>query len=148
MTTATQEANKLIKELISNAAVESFGLSHQVLFLEFRDNFHGDSILSIETDIKSNQKFDEKLNLTEDEKILLLFNRINLCNVVDVQCDDEANLTVAFDNGVQLHFSGRPLDKSSEPWQLASHDSVDMGGRMVIATYAGGYAIWDGSTST
>lgn len=144
---ATKEANKLIKKKIGNAAVESFGISHQVMFLEFRDDFREDHILSIETDMESNFEFDAKSDLTEIDKALILFNRVNLCNVVNINCDDRANLVVEFDNGIRLHFSGSPRDKFSEPWQLASRESLDAGGYMIISTNSGGYAIWDNSVS-
>jgi hypothetical protein len=82
----TTAANLLLQRALCRSTVESFGLSHQIHFLEFRD--------------------DEALGLTADERRLLVFNRVNLRNVTRVACDDEVNLFLDFDNGAQLRFAG------------------------------------------
>lgn len=78
----------------------------------------------------------------EEEKLLLLFHRVNLRSVTRVACDEYANLTLAFDNGVQLQLAGNPAEEA-EPWQVGSRTSFETGGYLLIATHAGGYAIWD-----
>ncbi|GAB3831192.1 DUF6188 family protein [Hymenobacter jeollabukensis] len=141
MNTDTVAANALIRAAIGNAAVESYGLSHQILILEFRDDKPADHLLSLgEIKVSSNVVVDEGLILNEEERVLLLFSKVNLRSVTEVHCDDEANLTISFDNGVQLHFSGRSHD-GYEPWQLGR--ALDEGGYLVIAQDGGGYAIWD-----
>ncbi|MGI4736421.1 MAG: hypothetical protein ACRYG7_14685 [Janthinobacterium lividum] len=139
----TATANKLLQQALGSAAVESFGLSHQILFLELRADGPEDHILSIDTEVESNIVFEDVLRLTKEEKMLLLFNRVNLCFVTHIACDDHANLVIEFDNGVQLRFAGSPQEETAEPWQLGSRADFETGGYLLIATYAGGYAIWD-----
>lgn len=122
MNTDTIAANALLQKALLGAAVESFGLWHQVHFLEFRDNDPEDHVLSIDTDMKSNVLFDEALGLTEDEKRLLVFHRINLHYVTRVACDDKANLFLEFDNGVHLRFAGAPQEEDTSE-HLASGQS-------------------------
>ncbi|KUG06887.1 hypothetical protein [Solirubrum puertoriconensis] len=139
----TVAANKLLTAAIGNAAVESYGFSHQVLILEFRDDEPADHLLSLgEIEVTSNIVVGEGLSLGREEKILLLFSKVNLRLVTEVHCDDEANLTISFDNGVQMLFSGRSLD-GYEPWQLGK--SLNEGGYLIIAQDGGGYVIWDNS---
>ena len=148
MQPATAAANILLQKALGRAAVESFGLSHQVHYLEFRDDGPDDHILSIDTEMSSNVVFDEAMGLTEEEKMLLLFNRVNLRFVTHVSCDDRANLFLEFDSGIQLKFAGKPKEATSEPWQIASRIPIEeAGGYMVIATYDGGYAIWDNAAT-
>lgn len=148
MKPATTAANKLLQHALLGAAVESFGLSHQFPMLEFRDDGPADHRLSIDTEMSSNVRFDAALELKEEEKMLLVFNRVNLHYVTQVACDDHANLLLEFDNGVHLRFAGTPQEATSEPWQVASRTPLnEPGGYMVIATYAGGYAIWDAAAT-
>jgi hypothetical protein len=70
--------------------------------------------LSIQTDVTSNIVFEQVLGLTEAEKLLLLSNWVNLCSVTRIACDEQANLVIAFDNGVQLRFAGSP-EEADEP---------------------------------
>jgi hypothetical protein len=60
-----------------------------------------------------------------------------------IACDDHANLVIEFDNGMQLRFTGSPKEETAEPWQVGSSAAFETGGYLLIATYAGGYAIWD-----
>jgi hypothetical protein len=139
----TATANKLLQQALGSAAVESFGFSHQIPFLEFRDDGPEDHVLSIDTEVESNIVFEDVLRLTKQEKMLLLFSRVNLRFVTHIACDDHANLVIEFDNGVQLRFAGSPTEETAEPWQLGSRADFETGGYLLIATYAGGYAIWD-----
>jgi hypothetical protein len=139
----TATANKLLQQALGSATVESFGLSHQIPFLEFRADGPEDHVLSIDTEVESNIVFADMLGLTQEEKMLLLFNRVNLRFVTHIACDDHANLVVGFDNGVQLRFTGSPKEETTEPWQLGSRADFETGGYLLIATYAGGYAMWD-----
>ena len=149
MNPATAAANALIQKALLGAAVESFGLSHQFPILEFRDDGPEDHLLSFDTEMTSNVVFDEAHGLAEDEKMLLVFYRVNLRLVTRVACDDHANLFLEFDNGVHLRFAGTPKEVTSEPWQVASQTPLEEpGGYLVIATYDGGYAIWDGDATT
>lgn len=143
----TIAANLLLQRALGRSAVESFGLSHQIHFLEFRDDEPNDHVLSIDTDMSSNVSFDGDPGFTADEQRLLVFNRINLRTVTRVVCDDEANLFLDFDNGVQFRFAGTSAE-GYEPWQLGSRMPLDEpGGYLLIAQCGGGYAIWDGSAT-
>lgn len=144
MDAATSSANALLRRVLQGAAVESFGLAHQIPYLEFRDDEPADHVLSIQTTVTSNIEFAEALGLTADEQLLLLFSRVNLCLVTQVECDEHANLLLAFDNGVELRLAGNPVEEY-EPWQLGSRADLEAGGYLVIATHSGGYAIWDGT---
>ena len=139
----TTAANLLLQRALGRSAVESFGLSHQTHFLEFRDDETDDHMLSIDTDMTANVGFDEAFGLTADERLLLVFNRVNLRTVTRVACDDEANLFLNFDNGVHLRFAGTSED-GYEPWQLGNGRPLDEpGGYLLIAQSGGGYAIWE-----
>lgn len=54
MDVATTLANELLQRALGNAAVESFGLAHQIPYLEFRDDRAQDHVLTIQTSITSN----------------------------------------------------------------------------------------------
>ena len=140
----TDAANLLLQRALGRSAVESFGLSHQIHFLEFRDTGPDDHLLSVDTEMTTNVGFNEAFGLTADERLLLVFNRVNLRGVTRVACDDEANLFIDFDNGVHLRFAGTSVD-GYEPWQLGSRTPLDEpGGYLLIAQCGGGYAIWEG----
>jgi hypothetical protein len=139
---STTLANTLLRRALGSAAVESFGIAHQIPYLEFRDERAEDHVLSIDTAVSSNVMFIEALELTEQEKLLLLFNRVNLRSVAHVACDEHANLVLEFDNGVHLRFAGNPPEVS-EPWQVGSRADFETGGYLIIATHGGSYAIWD-----
>jgi hypothetical protein len=140
---ATTAANLLLQRALIRSAVESFGLSHQTYFLEFRDDETEDHMLSIATDMTATVVFDEALGLTADERLLLVFNRVNLRTVTRVACDDAANLSLDFDNGVQLRFAGTS-GHGYEPWQLGNGLPLgEPGGYLLIAQSGGGYAIWE-----
>ena len=129
--------------------MERFGLWHQVPFLEFRDDGPNDHWLSIDIEMTSNVVFDEALSLSKEEKMLLVFNRVNLRYISRVACDDHANLFLEFDNGVHLRFAGTLQEAISEPWQVASRTPLEeSGGYVAIAMSGGGYAIWDGAATT
>jgi hypothetical protein len=117
MKPATTAANALLQQALVGAAVESFGFSHQIPVLEFRDDGHADHLLSIATEMTSNVRFDPALGLTEEEQMLLVFSRVNLRYATRVACDDHANLLLEFDNGVHLRFAGAPQEATSEPWK-------------------------------
>jgi hypothetical protein len=144
----TAAANRCLQQALGQAAVESFGLSHQVHFLEFRDAGTADHYLSIDTDLTANVAFDPALGLSPEEQMLLVFHRVNLCRATRVACDDEANLFLEFDNGVHLRFAGRPREETAEPWQLASRAPLEEpGGYLLVAQFGGGYAMWDSSAT-
>lgn len=144
----TVAANTLLKKALLGAAVESYGLSHQILILEFRDSSAEDHLLSIETQVTSNTLVGEGLPLSEEEGALLLFHKVNLRTVTHVQCDDQANLVIEFDNNVQLRFSGNPSDGFPEPWTLGNQNSLSEGGYSIRAFSGGHYDIRDNSDSS
>jgi hypothetical protein len=73
----TSAANALLQQALMGAVVESLGLSHPFPMLEFRDDGPHGHLLSIDTDMRSNVGFDPALGLTEEEKVLLVFNRVS-----------------------------------------------------------------------
>lgn len=146
----TNAANAILNRELLGAAVESFGLSHQFLYIEFRDDIPEDHTLSIDTEIiSSNLDFDYS-GLSEEERALILFSRINLQRIIKIQCNDAGTLTIDFANGRCLIFNGVPTDKTcAEPWQIGKgNPSETQDHYLVIANRDGGYAIWDGSGST
>ena len=138
----TQAANTLLQTVLSKAWVESFGLSHQFFFLEFRDDAGEDHQLNIDTEVTSNYCWDERSTLSEEERVLLLFNKVNLKRVVHVACDDEANLVLRFENDIELRLAGLPAQELAEPWTLGNTPSQKPGGYTLTAFTNGAYDIW------
>ena len=145
----TALANSILKRNLLGAVVESFGLSHQFLYIEFRDDTPKDHTLSIDTDLLPAPLDFDSTGLSDEEQVLILFSRINLQRVIEIQCNDAGTLAIDFENGRTLVFSGTPADKTCvEPWQIGKGNSAE--GRHhynVIANYGGGYSIWDGSNA-
>ena len=150
MNSNTKAVNAILNRELLGAVVESFGLSHQFLYIEFRDDTPEDHTLSIDTEISSNNLDFDCSDLSENELALILFSRINLQKTVKIQCNDAGTLTIDFANGRNLIFSGIPTDKTcAEPWQIGKgNPSETQDHYLVIANHGGGYAIWDGSGAT
>ena len=150
MTSNTRAANALLKRELLGAAVESFGLTHQFLYIEFRDDTPEDHMLSIDTEIFSNDLDFDSSSLSDDERALVLFNRVNLKRITGIQCDDAGTLTIEFDNGRSLVFSGTPTDETCvEPWQIGkSNPAESQNHYLVIVNHSGGYTIWNGESAT
>jgi hypothetical protein len=139
----TELANRLIQDKLLGSNVESFGLSHQFLTLTFRDKNTDDHTIWIDTEVTSKSSPFQGFNLDEIGASLLLFNSVNLKEVVATQCNDEATLEIQFDNGIHLFFAGSPADEStSEPWSISTEKNNDV--PSIIATHGGGYIIFEG----
>ena len=149
MNSNTKAADAILKRELLGAAAESFGLSHQFLYIAFRDDAPEDHRLSIDTEIASNNLDFDCSGLSEDERALILFSRVNLKRIVGIQCTDTGTLTIDFENGRNLIFSGSPAGKTcAEPWQIGKGNPAESQDHyLVIANHSGGYAIWDGNIS-
>ena len=149
MNSNTKVADALLKRELLGAVVESFGLFHQSLCIEFRDDTPEDHRLSIDTKIFSNNLNFDFSDLSDDEQALILFSRVNLKSITGIQCNDAGTLTIDFDNGRNLVFNGTPTDKTcSEPWQIGKGNPAESQDHyLVIANHGGGYTIWDGNDS-
>lgn len=87
---------EFIERSLRNSFVESFGVIHQIETLVFRnvDKDYKMSLLDvvIESDIKD---FD---NLRDDERMLLIFLKLNLKTVLNYEIDKNNSLTLFFEN--------------------------------------------------
>ena len=149
MNSNTRAANAILNRELLGTAVESFGLSHQFLYIEFRDDTPEDHTLSMDTEVVSDKLDLDCSGLSEDERALILFSRVNSQRIVRIQCNDAGTLTIDFANGRNLIFSGVPTDKTcAEPWQIGKGNPAETQDHyLVIANHGGDYAIWDGSGS-
>ncbi|GAA4508742.1 hypothetical protein GCM10023172_41350 [Hymenobacter ginsengisoli] len=139
----TELANRIIQEKLLGSTVESFGLTHQFLTLTFRDKNADDHTIWIDTEVTSKSYPFQELNLDETGAALLLFNSVNLKEVVAIQCNDEATLEIQFDNGIHIFFAGSPAEESMiEPWSLGTE--MSNAASSIIATHGGGYIIFEG----
>ncbi|MGI4821355.1 MAG: hypothetical protein ACRYFV_09105 [Janthinobacterium lividum] len=139
----TKAANQYLRDSLLGACVESFGLTHQVLTLTFRDSdtSPNDHILWIDTNILANTTAFDALLLDATARALLLFNHVNLQEVITIYCADNWNLIIEFANGVQLTLDGSSADEYGEPWSfnLSPRDySVN-----IIASCGAGYLLFD-----
>ena len=142
MNADTQYVNDILTKHLLDACVESYGISHQVLSLTFRDSYTYDHTLSIETTVTSNIQNFDNLAFDENGRALLLFNKVNLQAITAIGCDDVSTLTIQFADGTKLIFDGSPPDETViEPWQLGN--GLDSGGYSVIAMHGGGYAVFE-----
>ncbi|WP_400190737.1 hypothetical protein [Hymenobacter sp. B81] len=133
-------ANALCQSILLNSYVESYGVSHQVPFIEFRQDGKPDAWLSIDTRL-SLGPYENPQGMTTDELVLLYMHQINLQRVTAVGCSAQADLQLQFENGLMLTLHGDAAD-TVEPWQLSSGLPTNEGGRLIIALSGGGYAIW------
>jgi hypothetical protein len=142
----TEYVNNILAKNLLGACVESFGLTHQILTITFRDDNAEDHILSIDTEITSNCHDFDKLQLDEIATALLLFNRVNLKGISTISCNDESTLEVSFDNGITLLFNGRPADiTSAEPWTIGNSSFESAASYLIIAMNGGGCAVFEGN---
>ncbi|WP_044000360.1 hypothetical protein [Hymenobacter swuensis] len=137
----TQEANTFLHKVLHKAFVESFGLSHQFFFLEFRDEAGEDHLLNIDTEVTSNYEWDESWGLTEEERVLVLFNKVNLKYLTYIACDDETNLVLRFENGIVVRLNGSTAHGYPEPWTLGNSPSQRPGGYTLRAFSGDTYSI-------
>ncbi|QIL77147.1 hypothetical protein [Hymenobacter sp. HDW8] len=138
-------ANRIVNALLLNSSVESFGISHQVPFIEFRNDRAGDVQLYFDSDIKFSSE--REVDLSEEERLLVGMNSINLKLITATYCNEFADLQVFFEDGSWFKINGASKDEY-EPWQLSNGTSVNDGGTLLIAQSGGGYAIWDGTMET
>jgi hypothetical protein len=138
-----QEANKFVRAILLGTVVESFGVSNQNHFIEFRNDFDEDILLNIDTEIQLYPEFKIQ-GITLDEYKLLVFNRLNLQKIKDVGCSSNADLNISFENGYELRILGKPLDETTdEPWQLSNKKAIGSeDGKLIIALSNNGFAIW------
>ena len=141
----TEYVNAILLKYLLGACVESFGLSHQILTLTFRDGHtYDDHLLSIDTELTSNCQAFDSLGLDENGRALLLFNSVNLQPIISISCDDASTLKIVFTNGTELIFSGSPTDETViEPWQMGT--GLADGGYSIVAMHGGGYAVFETS---
>jgi hypothetical protein len=142
----TSEARQILEEFVLNSCTESFGISHQVPFIEFRKDNVGDVTLSFEAPICIIPDNDLKaLNLPKEEYELLCFQKVNLQRVVKIELQDNNDLLLHFANGRVLLVEGAPADRSVvEPWQFSNGEGTKSEYYVfVVALHNGGAAIWD-----
>ncbi len=142
----TEIVNNYLRNGLLGACVESFGLTHQFLTITFRDGHSNpnDHTLWIDTKILANTNIFDALALDKTARALLLFNHVNLQEVVGIQCTDTGDLTIRFANGVQFTLDASAADEYGEPWScnLFFHNhSVN-----IIADSGSGYIIFDSKT--
>lgn len=150
----TEAANEIIKRELLGAFVQGFGLSHQSLYLEFRKEFPdgsrpNDHKLALDTEITSNRNDIAEVRLSAVEQALLLFHSVNYRVVTSIQCDDQSNLAIEFDNGITIFFSGLPTDETCiTPWIIGSrYLPVGEADYNIIAYRNKCLAIWDPGNS-
>jgi hypothetical protein len=134
-----EAANRIVRTLLIGTNVESFGVRHQIPFIEFRNSKGSDMYLSIQSGMLFHPRSQEHLSV--EEQILLGMNCINLKKVVDAFCSESSDLEVHFADGSWFQVSGTSED-GYEPWQLSDGTSVNEAGTLLIAL-GEGYAIWE-----
>lgn len=133
-------ANSILKKLLIGSYIESYGVSHQVYFIDFR-NDSSESKLEFETDLQISPALVAK-NLTKSEQTLISMDKANLRQVTSVECNNLANLIIQFDGGISLSLVGDPNGQNTvEPWQITSENYEPK--ILLIALKGGGYTIWD-----
>jgi hypothetical protein len=137
-----EEANNILKLMLTNTCVESFGLLHQLYFIEFRNEKGEDILLTMDSEVNIFPNLTIK-GLDEDEYKLLCLKRLNLLKVIEVNCNFNSDLEFCFEGNLTFKILGSPEDKSiTEPWQVTDKKVLEEGGRLIIALNGNGYAIW------
>ena len=127
-----------LQQQLLGACVESFGIYHQVLCIEFR-NGNDDIMLSIDSQLLLEPNMAQEARSAE-ETALLFFSKINLQPITSLEYLTDGSLALTFQNGHQFTVQGRCVD-SGEPWQLATHTLAN-GGWLVIGFEGGGLAMF------
>ncbi|WP_216688856.1 hypothetical protein [Hymenobacter siberiensis] len=127
-----------LQQQLLGACVESFGIYHQVLCIEFR-NGHDDIMLSIDSKLLFEPDLTHDARSAE-ETALLFFYKINLQPITALEYLTDGSLALTFQNGYRFTVQGRCVD-SGEPWQLATHTLAN-GGWLVIGFEGGGLAMF------
>ncbi|UOR04058.1 hypothetical protein MUN82_14020 [Hymenobacter aerilatus] len=136
-------ANRLVRKLLLNTSVESFGIMHQMPLVHFRNEHGNDMVLCFDSPILFHPEHGPCTD--SNEYLLIGMNRVNLKMVVDATCTAASDLEVYFEDGSWFRISGTSED-GNEPWQLSDGLPVDEDGTLIIAQTEGGYAIWNGSS--
>ncbi|OUJ73065.1 hypothetical protein [Hymenobacter crusticola] len=109
----TEAANRVARTLLIGTSVESFGVSHQIPFIEFRNSQGEDIYLSIQANMLFHPRPQEHLSV--EEQMLLGMNSVNLKKVIDAFCLESSDLEVHFEDGSWFQVSGTS-DDGYEPW--------------------------------
>lgn len=135
-----QVVNNILEDLLINYCVESFGIIHQVMFIDFiKDD---DEVrLSFDCFIRISE-FEKKLDMSEIEHAFICMLRVNLLKIESVKCNLSGELSLVFHDQTSITFLPDPNDDGGEPWQINTDLSVDKGGREIIASTSGLYAVW------
>lgn len=135
-----QQYLNLIKKYLINSCIESFGLLHQIFFLEFRHNDLGDISFHLETNVKILPEIEIKNILSKEQYILLCFNAVNLKKVIDIKLDNFNNLSICFEDDYVLIFEGQN-DEVHEIWTFKNSENNPKSDKYlsIIAFSGGGY---------
>ena len=127
-----------MQQQLQGACVESFGIYHQVLCIEFR-NDDGDIMLSIDNHLLLEPALTHEA-LSAEESTLLFFYKINLLPITSLEYLEGGSLALTFQNGNRFTVQGNSTE-TGEPWQLATH-TLDNGGWMIIGFEGGGLCMF------
>lgn len=109
-----------MREQLLGACVESFGLYHQFLGIQFRTDAppHEDVTLSISSQLVLEPPFAyPAATFSPDEQALLFFSRINLLPITGLDYFADGSLALSFSNGYRFYIQSE--DDYGEPWQLS-----------------------------
>lgn len=129
---------ELLKKWLQNSRVESFGMCYQVLTITFRSTGGDNYILSL-LDTETESNIDEFDSFSDEEKSLLLFWKLNLSAISDLEIDANNTIKLYFDK-IWIQFKGK---KEYEIWQVGKDTKEDL--ELVIANIDGTFNVWDKS---
>ena len=123
--------------------MESFGLYHQVLGIEFRtDAPYEDIFLSISSSLTFEPPFALPVTtFSLEEQALLFFSKINLLPITGLDYFPDGSLALTFANGNRFHIQSE--DDYGEPWQVGSAAH----GWSIIGTTGGGMLFFKSVTA-
>lgn len=102
-------ANAIGQKLLTGSYIESYGVRHQLYFVDFKnDSF--ESRLIFDTDLKISPVLDNN-KFTSSEQILIAMDRTNLHQVLSAECTDLSTLIIRFDGGISVSLAGDPIDQ-------------------------------------
>ncbi len=134
--------NNIISKLLVGASVESYGILHQMRFIDFR-NPQGDIRIIIDSELEIFPEINIE-GLTIEQKDLLILNQVNLKQIKKVECSVFADIVFTYTDETVLKISGTPIDETTEePWQLTNQKEInDNNYILIIALREGGYTVW------
>lgn len=125
-----------INEVLSNACVESFGVSHQIPFTTFRNDSGEDYTLYIESKAYWNLSPNSGDFLSD---FLLGAIKANLKKVHSVQLFNNNDLILSIESSFKLTIKGTDeCPNIYEPWSLNNERSVDDPAMLKIIALNGG----------